>query len=179
MDKPNRQRNDEEWQAELRRVLRLPAGDQLKIFIGLRDDLGGRLGPVIKREAEERARQEALKSMRLAAEHLGLPDGQQPSTIEYQKAEKETDLPLKFAAVYDAFEHRWKVAQGDYRGERVPATAIQRALRRKTLGSARSPHENPLSCVRQFANQDPPPPSETKDDYGAWAKIENERRGAG
>jgi len=81
---------------------------------------------------------------------------------------------MTFNAVYEAFECRWDIAKRFYRREHVPATAAQRRARRGGLGTSRGGTEHPLTCLRRFLNQEPPPASTALDDYVRWAKEMNE-----
>jgi len=172
------QRRDEEWQVLLRRVLDLAPGDRLKVYAGLRDDLGSVLGKELERERQARLRHEAREATRVAAQVLELPDNQAPKVAEYKEAAQRAELPMSFNAVYEAFESRWDLAQRFYRGEDIPASAAQRAARRGNLGSARGRFEDPIAGVREFLSQDPPPASTTRADYNAWAREANEHRPA-
>jgi hypothetical protein len=163
-----------EHEALLVRVLALPEREQLEIHEALSASLGGRLGRESERARQARLRHEALGSMRAGAEHLRLPEGQAPTIPEYKRAAKETSLPLTFNAVYRAFEESWDIAIRFYLGEEVPPTAAQRAARRAILGRNRTDKEAPLSGVRLFLSQDPPPASTTRHDYDEWARERNE-----
>jgi hypothetical protein len=94
--------------------------------------------------------------MRVAAQHLNLPDGQAPTIPEYKAAAKQTSLPMSFNAVYEAFENRWDLAASYFRGERIPETAAQRS-RRKGWSGRSGEREAPLAGVRLFLKQDPRP----------------------
>ena len=153
------QRKDEEWQAALRRVLLLPSADQLRVLDALGDLLSGPLWQESERVRQARLRVEALEAIGVAAAHLGLPPGTAPTIPEFKRAASETDLPMTFNAVYEAFEKRWDIAKRFYRREHVPATAVQRRSRRAALGRNRGNREHPLTCLRLFLNQDPPPAS--------------------
>lgn len=156
------------------RVLALPEREQLEIHEALSASLGGRLGRESERDRQTRLRGEALAAMRAAAEHLDLPETQAPTIPEYKQAAKETSLPLPFNAVYRAFEENWDIATRFYLGKEVPATAAQRSARRAILGRNRTDKEAPLSGVRLFLAQDPPPVSTTRADYDDWARERNE-----
>jgi hypothetical protein len=134
-------KEDVEWEVLLARVLDLPEAEQLKVQHGLTEALGGRLGKETARAKQTRLRYEALEALRAAAQHLGLPPGQAPTTTEFKKAASEANLPMTFNAVYEAFEKSWETATRIYRGEKVPATAAQRAARRAILGRNRTDHE--------------------------------------
>jgi len=177
--RPPRQRKDEEWQAALRRVLQLPAADQLRVLDALAEEFGGPLWKESERVREARLRVEALATIEAAAIHLGLPSGTAPTITEFKRAAREIELPMTFNAVYEAFESRWEIAKRFYRREHVPATAAQRRVRRSQLGTSRGSAEHPLTCLRRFLNQEPPPVSVTLDDYTRWAKEMNERLPAG
>lgn len=112
--------------------------------------------------------------MRAAAEHLGLPETQAPTIPEYKRAARETSLPLTFNAVYRAFEESWDIATRFYLGKEVPRTAAQRAVQRAAHGRNTTTREAPLTGVRLFLTQDPPPASTTRHDYDEWARERNE-----
>lgn len=164
---------EEEWQTLLRRVVDLPAADQLKVFHALTDYLGGDLWEETARAREIRRRHEALEAMRAAAQHLNLPDGQAPTIPEYKSAAKQTAVPLSFGAVYEAFENRWDLAASHFRGERIPETAAQRSRRKGWTGRS-GEREAPLAGVRLFLKQDPRP-EPTRVNYETWAKEFNEK----
>lgn len=164
---------EEEWQTVLRRVLELAARDQLRVFYALTDHLGGALWQESARVGQVRLRHEALEAMRAAAGHLGLPGGQAPTIPEFKRAARETVLPMTFNGVYGAFENHWDVATRHFRGERIPATAVQRAARRVSTGRD-AKREAPLAGVRLFLSQDPPPAAVRAQDYEAWAKEFNQ-----
>jgi len=165
---------EEEWQTVLRRALDLVGRDQLKLFRALSDSLGGDLWEEDDRARQARLRDEALAAMQAAATHLGLPEGQAPTIPEFKRAAKQTSLPMTFSAVYSAFDERWDVASRHYRGERIPETAAQRAMRRKYLGRREDVREAPLTGVRLFVTQDPPPAANRREDYETWAREFNE-----
>jgi hypothetical protein len=148
------QAKDKPWQAVLRRILEMPSQDQERLYAALGDMLEGPPGEEPVHGREMRLRLEAVKSMEAAAAYLGLPEGQAPTTKEYQRAARETDLPMNWPTVYRAFEKRWKLACDFYEGQRIPLTSSQRATRRAALGTRRS-HEEPIECIRLFLNQDP------------------------
>jgi len=163
-----------EHEALLVRVLALPAREQLQIHEALSASLGGRLGRESERARQTRLRHEAVGAIRAAAEHLGLPEGQAPTIPEYKQAAKETSLPLPFGAVYRAFEEDWGIATRFYLGQEVPPTAAARAVMRAAHGRSTTKREAPLTGVRLFVSQDPPPASTTRHDYDAWARERNE-----
>jgi hypothetical protein len=163
-----------EREALLVRVLALPERDQLEIHEALSNSLGGHFGRESERAREARLRHEAIGSMRAAADHLGLPDDQAPTIPEYKRAASETKLPLPFGAVYRAFEENWDNATRVYLGKPAPRTAAQRAVMRAAHGRNTTTREAPLTCVRMFLSQDPPPASTTRLDYGEWAREYNE-----
>jgi len=163
-----------EREALLVRVLALPEREQLEIHEALSDSLGGRLGRESERARQARLRHEAVGAMRAAAEHLGLPETEAPTIPEYKRAAKETSLPLTFGAVYRAFEESWDIATRFYLGQDVPPTAAARAVQRAAHARSGTKKESPLTGVRLFLSQDPPPASTTRDDYGEWARERNE-----
>jgi hypothetical protein len=160
----------------LRRALDLPTADQLRILHALAEYAGGEVWKETERSRQARARHEALEAMRAAAVHLELPEGEAPTVTQYKRAAGETKLPLTFTAVYEAFENRWELATAFYRGERIPETAAQRAMRRRYLGRREGVREPPLVGVRLFVNQDEPPASTEGETYEAWAREFNEDR---
>jgi hypothetical protein len=173
-DRTHQQKKHVEREVLLVRVLALPEREQLEIHEALSASLGGRLGRETERARQARLRREALAAMRAAAEHLDLPETQAPTIPEYKRAASEASLPLTFNAVYRAFEESWEIATRFYLGEEVPATAAQRSARRAILGRNRTDKEAPLSGVRLFLAQDPPPVSTTRADYYEWARERNE-----
>ena len=173
-DRTHQQKKYVEREALLARVLALPEREQLEIHHTLSASLGGRLGRETDRDRQVRLRYEALEAMRAAAKHLRLPETQAPTIPQYKRAAKEAGLPLTFNAVYRAFEENWDIATRFYLGQDVPATAAQRSARRAILGRNRTDKEAPLSGVRLFLAQDPPPVSTTRADYGEWARERNE-----
>ena len=158
----------------LARVLALPEREQLEIHEALSASLGGRLGRETERARQARLRHEAVAAMRAAAEHLRLPKTQAPTIPDYRRAAKETSLPLTFNAVYRAFEENWEIATRFYLGQEVPRTAAQRAVQRAAHGRNTTTREAPLTGVRLFLSQDPPPASTTRRDYDEWARERNE-----
>jgi hypothetical protein len=162
-----------EREALLARVLALPAREQLQIHEELSASLGGRLGRESARARQTRLRYEALEAMRAAAQHLGLPETQAPTIPEYKRAAKEAGLP-SHKAVYRAFEEDWGIATRFYLGEEVPPTAAARTVQRAAHARSGTKKEPPLTCVRLFLSQDPPPASTTRHDYDAWARERNE-----
>jgi hypothetical protein len=165
---------EEEWQTVLRRALDLVGRDQLKLFHALSERLGGELWEEDDRARQARLRDEAVAAMQAAATYLGLPEGQAPTIPEFKRAARETSLPMTFSGVYGAFDERWDVASRHYRGEHIPETAAQRAMRRKYLGRRDDVREAPLTGVRLFLTQDPPPRATRYEDYEAWAREFNE-----
>jgi hypothetical protein len=163
-----------EHEALLARVLALPEREQLQIHEALSASLGGRLGRETERTRQARVRHEALEAMRAAAEHLDLPETRAPTIPQYKQAAKETSLPLTFNAVYRAFEENWEIATRFYLGQEVPRTAAQRAVQRAAHGRNTTTREAPLTGVRLFLSQDPPPASTTRHDYDEWARERNE-----
>jgi hypothetical protein len=117
--------------------------------------------------------------MCIAAAHLDLPRGKAPTIAEFKQAARETHLPMTFMAVYAAFEGRWETATRVYEGKKVPRTPAQRAVQRAILGRNRTDKEPPLTCIRMFLTQDPPPASTGLEDYRAWAQQKNENLRAG
>jgi predicted DNA-binding transcriptional regulator AlpA len=111
--------------------------------------------------------------MRAAATHLGLPAGQAPMVEEFKRAARETDLPMTFGVAHAAFEKRWGDAQRFFRGEHVPETAAQRRTRREAKAMRSPESEHPLTGLRRFLAQEPPPASTTRDDYERWAREMN------
>lgn len=173
-DREYERREDIEWEVLLARVLDLPQAEQLRIHQVLSDSLGGQLGQETERARQARARLEALEAMRAAAEQLRLPDGQAPSIPEFKQAAKETKLPMPFSAVYRAFDDNWEIAARFYRGESTPPTAAAKAVRRAIGGRNSTNTEAPITCVRLFLAQDPPPASTERADYNEWARERNE-----
>jgi hypothetical protein len=155
-------------------VLLLSPADQLRIHEALSAELGGPLWQESERSRQARLRRAALEAMAAAAAQLGLSAGTPPSIPEFKRAAGETDLPMTFSAVYEAFENRWDIAQRFYRGERVPETAAQRRGRRGGLGTHWGDREHPLTCLRLFLSQEPPPASTALHDYTRWAKETND-----
>jgi hypothetical protein len=136
-------RREEEWQTVLRRALDLVGRDQLKLFAALSEHLGGELWEEDDRARQARLRADAIETIREAAAHLQLPTGQAPTITEFRRAAAETSLPMTFSAVYSAFEERWDVASRHFRGEHIPETAAQRAMRRKYMGRREDVREAP------------------------------------
>ena len=167
-------RTDAERDVLLARVLALSETEQLWIHRELAESLGGRLGRETQRARQARLRHEALETIHAAAAYLGLPVGQAPSIPEFRKAAKETTLPMTFSGVYEAFENNWELIARIYRGETIPRTSAQRAALRAIVGKGRTDKEAPLSCVRLFLNQSPPPRSTGGPEYRAWAQETNE-----
>ncbi len=81
---------------------------------------------------------------------------------------------MTFSGVYEAFENNWELITRIYRGERIPKTAAERAAFQAIIGRNRTDKEAPLTCVRLFLSQDPPPRSTGRADYQAWAQEMNE-----
>jgi hypothetical protein len=173
-DRVYQRKQDIDWEVLLGRVLDLPEAEQLKVHQGLTESLGDRLGKETARAKQARVRHEAVEALQAAAEHLGLPAGQAPLIREFKRAAGETELPMTFNAVYEAFEQNWETASRFYRKQPVPATAAQRGVRRAILGRNRTDKEPPLSGLRLFLAQDPPPRSTCGADYQAWAREMNE-----
>lgn len=163
-----------EHEALLVRVLALPEREQLEIHEALSASLGGRLGRETERARHARLRREALDSMRAAAKNRGLPETRAPTITQYKEAGRKTKLPLSFGAVYRAFEEDWGIATRFYLGQEVPPTAAARAVMRVAHGRSTTKREAPLTGVRLFVSQDPPPASTTRLDYDAWARERNE-----
>ena len=158
----------------LARVLELPSREQLWIHHELGESIGGGLGAESKRARQARLRNEAIEAMRAAADYLQLPEGQAPSVNEFKKAAQETQLPMSFSTVYGAFEKRWEIASRFYEGKNVPPTAAQRSAQRAIKGRNRTNKEAPLTGLRLFLGQVPPPPSTRSTDYEEWAVEFNE-----
>ena len=173
-DREYKRPENNEWEVLLARVLDLPQTEQLRIHQVLSDSLGGQIGQETERARQARARLEALETMRRAAEYLGLPDGQAPTIPEFKQAAKQTKLPMTFSAVYRAFDENWEVASRFYRGESIPPTAATQAVRRAILGRNRTDKEAPITCLRLFLAQEPPPASTEHAAYEAWARERNE-----
>jgi len=170
-------RREVEWQTVLRRVLDLPARDQLELAQALTEYLGvAGLWKEDERARQMRLRAEAMDAVRAAAEYLQLPAGQAPKVKEFQRADRETKLPMRYDAVLAAFEGQWRLVARYFRGETIPATAAQRAMLRKYMGRRDGVREAPLTGVRLFLTQDPPPAATRLEDYDGWAREFNEHR---
>jgi len=165
---------EEEWQTVLRRATDLVGRDQLKLLHVFSDYLGADLWKETERAQQARLRYEAVETLRVAAQHLGLPNDQPLNIPQFKRAARETALPMSFGAVYDAFERHWDLAERFYRGERIPETAAQRRMRRTFLGRRQGAREAPLTGVRLFLTQDPAPTATRSEDYEAWAREFNE-----
>jgi hypothetical protein len=158
----------------LARILELPPGEQLWLHHELGEIIGGPLGVESERSRQARVRHEAIEAMRVAAEHLQLPEGQAPSVTEFKQAVQETQLPMTFSKVYGAFENRWEFATRFYEGADIPPTAAQRSAQRAITGRNRTDKEPPITGLRLFLGQDPPPRLTSRADYQEWAREFNE-----
>ena len=168
------QRENIEREVLLARILELPPGEQHWLHQELGESIGGPIGVELERARQARLRNEAIEAMRIAAEYLQLPDGQAPSVNEFKRAARESELPMSFSTVYGAFEERWELATRFYERDDIPPTAAQRAVRRAIGARNRTDKEAPITGLRLFVAQDPPPRSTGRDDYQEWAREYNE-----
>jgi hypothetical protein len=79
-------RDRSEYGDVMRRIYSLPVREQLIVSHTLREYRGGEAGEETIFDKEIRARQESLAAIRRVAEHLQLPEGVAPSSIEYKQA---------------------------------------------------------------------------------------------
>ncbi len=118
-----------EINAVLQRVLALPDVAKFEIFKELQDDLSAAVLSSPKTRMIEQ-RNETLRALEEAREHLGLPVGTPPTAKQFDTAAKALKLPWSSAAVIRLWG-RWSVAVDVYKGERGETTTKRRQPRRK------------------------------------------------
>jgi hypothetical protein len=173
------QRSDADWRLLLHRVLEMPEAQQLRMQRALSDAVGGRLGQETERDAKARRRLEAVEAMREAAAYNDLDEGEAPLVKHFKKADKETRLPMRFRAVYEAFDNSWELATRCFEELPIPRNAAQRALYREVLRGHGKDLQDPLIGLRMWLEDSPADGAFGPSDYQAWAVEVNERRDPG
>jgi len=178
-DDEDAQRSDADWRLLLHRVLEMPEAQQLRMQRALSDAVGGRLGQETERDAKARRRLEAVEAMREAAAYNDLEEGKAPLVKHFKKADKETKLPMRFRAVYEAFDNSWELATRCFEELPIPRNAAQRALYREVLRGHGKDLQDPLIGLRMWLADAPVDGACDPSDYRAWAVEVNERRDPG
>jgi predicted DNA-binding transcriptional regulator AlpA len=178
-DDEDAQRSDADWRLLLHRVLEMPEAQQLRMQRALSDAVGGRLGQEPERDAKARRRLEAVEAMREAAAYLGLDEGKAPLVEEFKEADRETQLSMRFRAVYAAFENSWELATRCFQELPIPRNAAQRALYREVLRGHGKDLQDPLIGLRMWLEDSPADGAFGPSYYRAWAVEVNERRDRG
>jgi predicted DNA-binding transcriptional regulator AlpA len=131
------------------------------------------------RDAKARRRLEAVEAMREAAAYLSLEEGKAPLVGEFKKADRETQLSMRFRPVYEAFDNSWELARRCFEELPIPRNAAQRALYREVLRGHGKNLQDPLIGLRMWLEDSPVDGAFGPGDYRAWAVEVNERRDPG
>jgi hypothetical protein len=134
-----------EFHAAMRRLWALPRDQKFDAYTALAEYFGEPPAVEPAVAAQLRRRADALKDLRRAAAWLGLDGQQAPTAPQYDEAQAALGLMPRHRIV--AAYERWSIACRELRGDWVPETVNQRALRRATSGRARQ-HETYLQGVR-------------------------------
>jgi predicted DNA-binding transcriptional regulator AlpA len=154
--------------ALLERFIALTGEEQLLAYAALTEYLqAGETRLVVDPELQERA--DALRLMRAAAEHLGLPDAGQLLVRQFDAAPEEVREDWKSGRVIRAWG-TWRLARQALTGGRATQTARQRALR-SAYGVTKLRADDYLAGVRAWLATDPP--KVTSDAYYDWARERN------
>jgi hypothetical protein len=176
---PSRSTRTAEHELLLARLLELPEAQQLRVYEGLTEALGGRLGEETERAKLAGRRADAMKAMTQAAEHLGLPLGKAPKVAQFKRAASETELGMSFKSVYEAFDGMWGLAMRCYEEQPIPLNAAQRAVRRE-ISRGRGKHfQLGLIGLRMWLDESPSDTGLNTTDYRDWASEKNEKRAPG
>jgi predicted DNA-binding transcriptional regulator AlpA len=168
-----------EYELLLARLLELPEAQQLRVYEGLTEALGGRLGQETEREKLAGQRAEAMKAMKQAAEYLGLPSGKAPKVAQFKRAARETELSMGFKAVYEAFDGMWELAMRCYEELPIRLNAAQRAVMREIHRGSSKHLQAALVGLRMWLDESPPNTGLTPTDYEDWAREKNEKPAPG
>ena len=177
--RPPRSARTAEYELLLDRLLELPEAQQLRVYEGLTEALGGRLGEETERAKLAGRRADAMKAMTQAAEHLGLPPGKAPKVAQFKQAATETELGMSFKAVHEAFDGMWELAMRCYEEQPIPLSAAQRAVRREISRRHGKHLQLALIGLRMWLDESPPDTSFAPTDYRDWAREKNEKRVSG
>jgi hypothetical protein len=159
----------QELETVLRRFGDLTTRAQLRAFEVIREYLGEEIKETeADREIDER--QAALEVMRRVAEELGLPEGQAPTTTQFDEVSKRLGLGWSTSRVGRAWV-KWRFACEAFIGYRVRRTARHRALMTANTGKRRA-HEDYLTAIRLWLDTNPP--AVLTEAYNDWAREFNE-----
>jgi hypothetical protein len=159
----------QELETVLRRFGDLTTRAQLRAFEVIREYLGEELKETeADREVDER--QAALEVMRRVAEELGLPEGQAPTTTQFNEVSKRLGLGWSASRVGRAWG-RWRFACEAFTGHHVRKTARQNVLIEAKTGKRRA-YENYLTALRLWLDTNPAVEEITA--YDAWAREFND-----
>jgi predicted DNA-binding transcriptional regulator AlpA len=149
-----------------RRVVNLPPGEQLELYVRLRDYLG-ELAPRSALDEELETRRQANEHLRRACAELGRAPSDRLTVKDYDEIAQRLSL-MSAQAVGRAFGS-WKTALEVLAGRRMPQTARQIEERRGApRGTDRSEH---LKMLREFLATRPRAP--TMAAYRYWALEQN------
>jgi hypothetical protein len=154
-----------EFQGAMQRFFVLPAAEQLRAFQAMRDYLADTIvATEADRELDERA--QSLEVIAEVARELDLPEGQAPTTTQFNEVSKRLGLGWSVSRVGRAWG-KWRFAAEAFTGHRTRTTARQRALRSAHSGKRRT-HEDYLTALRLWL--DTKPAVTTTGIYDAWAR---------
>jgi hypothetical protein len=159
----------------LRRILALPYRSQLELYAQLTDRLSTVAKPskARKRIADQ---QEALTAMQSVAESLSLPDGQAPTTTQFDLQARKLGLAWNVTSVGRAL-NGYRNAQTAFTTGRVPESARhirqRQYLKRTGRGADRM---DLLEFLRRWQEEDPG--GQTPIDYTRWLLDYNSRAAA-
>lgn len=153
----------------MRRIYELPTGDQLSVMRTLSDRLSAEFGEESEVQSQAKKRADSLDAMARVAERLGLPDGVAPTATQYRSVWKQVAPDWSATRVHDAWG-RYEFCKRAFRGEWVPESSAQRAVRRSSGGRART-HEDYLDGVRLWLKE--APGSLRMEDYADFVRSHN------
>jgi predicted DNA-binding transcriptional regulator AlpA len=163
-----RPRDDKQLEAALRRFFDLPARDQVRAFLAMREWLDAGAQPQSRIDTEQAERAAALEIINETARRLENPDGQWPTAREFDEANRGTGWSCNRVAKAWG---RWVFALEALDGRPTRPTRAQRDLRRKIAGKD-SMYEDPIVSIRAWLLTNPS--ARTDDSYDAWTRLAND-----
>ena len=159
-------------EAMMRRVIQLPHRGQLELYSMLAERLAdAKAVPMAQQDAIVR-QQSALSAMQQVASALKLPEGQAPTTTQFDAQAKVLELPWNVSSVGRAFSSRagWGLATRAFEGGRLPETTRQ-VRQRRYLANRKQDRVEHLAAVREWLDADPP--DESTESYARWRAVHN------
>jgi hypothetical protein len=159
----------QELETVLRRFGDLTTRAQLRALEVIREYLGEEVKET-EADREVSERQAALGVMRQVADELHLPEGQSPTSSQFDEVSKRLGIGWSTSRVVRAWG-RWRFACEAFIGHRVRKSARQKAILEANTGKRRA-YENYLTAVRLWLNTNPPIEEITA--YDAWTREFND-----